>query len=114
MHARTISPERLNEQILAGTAPAILDVRSKREYDAGHVPGAVHVAFWQIGRRWHELAHLCEGPLVLYCGHGPRAYLAGAVLARRGCRAIAYLAGHMQRWNGLNLPVEGKSPRTNR
>ena len=114
MRAREISPERLHEQMAAGGAPVVLDVRSKREYDAGHVPGAVHVPFWQIGRRWHELAPLREGPLVLYCGHGPRAYLAGASLSRRGCTAIAYLAGHMKRWKALNLPLEGKSPRADR
>lgn len=103
-----VTPEQLNGQIASGTPPVIIDVRSKREYDAGHIPGALHVPFWQIGRRWRELAHLRDRPMVIYCGHGPRAHMAGAMLARRGCTAVAYLSGHMKKWKALNLPVEGR------
>jgi rhodanese-related sulfurtransferase len=101
-----ISPEALSRQIAEGTAPAILDVRSSLEYAAGHVPGAIHVPFWQIGRRWRNLAHLRDRPVVIYCGHGPRAYIAGGALERRGFSAVAYLTGHMKRWKELNLPLE--------
>ena len=38
------------KQIAAGTAPVIVDVRSAAEYDDGHVPGAIHLPFWQVGR----------------------------------------------------------------
>jgi len=102
-----ILPEALRRQIDEGTAPVIVDVRTKREYDAGHVPGAIHIPFWQVGRRWHALAHLREQPVVLYCGHGPRAHIAGAMLMRRGFTGIAYLTGHMKKWTESNLPVEG-------
>jgi rhodanese-related sulfurtransferase len=37
-------------------------------------------------------------PLVVYCGHGPRAYMAGSALRRLGFTQITYLAGHMTRW----------------
>ncbi len=103
-----ISPQALNERIAAGTAPAIFDVRSAREYDAGHVPGAVHLPFWQAGRRWQTFAAMRGKPIVIYCGHGPRAYIAGAALRKHGFIGIAYLTGHMKRWKALNLPIEGK------
>ncbi|RPI53015.1 MAG: rhodanese-like domain-containing protein [Acidobacteria bacterium] len=106
MPQAAISPEALNERIAAGRAPVILDVRSKREYDAGHVPGAIHIPFWQIGGRWRELAGVRGQPVAIYCGHGPRAHIAGAMLARHGFTAIAYLTGHMKRWKALNLPIE--------
>jgi rhodanese-related sulfurtransferase len=103
-----ISPSALHQQIAAGTAPAIFDVRSKSEYEAGHVPGAVHLPFWQVGRLWQKFAALRSQPVVVYCGHGPRAHIAGAALARRGFTNIAYLTGHMKKWRQLNLPLEGK------
>jgi outer membrane protein assembly factor BamB len=99
----SISPDELAKRIADGTAPVILDVRSKREFDQGHVPGAVHVPFWQVGRHWRQLER--ESPLVVYCGHGPRAYMAGAALKRRGFDKIIYLAGHMKKWKAMKLPL---------
>jgi rhodanese-related sulfurtransferase len=104
----SIEPDALMQQIAAGLAPAIVDVRSAREYRAGHVPGAMHLPFWQVGRQWHKLAPVRELPVVVYCGHGPRAYIAGAGLRRRGFRNVVYLAGHMKKWREMNFPVEGK------
>ncbi len=104
----SIEPNALMQQIAAGLAPAIVDVRSAREYRDGHVPGAMHLPFWQVGRQWQKLASVRELPVVVYCGHGPRAYIAGAALRRRGFRNVVYLAGHMKKWREMNLPLEGK------
>ena len=107
MH-ESISPDALMAQIASGTPPLILDVRSKGEFEAGHVPGARHLPFLQVGRHWQTYASMRESPIVVYCGHGPRAYMAGAGLKRRGFKKVAYLAGHMKKWNEMNLPLEGK------
>jgi rhodanese-related sulfurtransferase len=104
----SIAPDALMEQIRAGTAPVIIDVRSKREFDAGHVPGATHVPFWQIGRRSRTFVWMSESPMVLYCGHGPRAHIAAAGLVSRGFTRVVYLAGHMKKWKEMNLPIEGQ------
>jgi rhodanese-related sulfurtransferase len=103
-----VAPDVLIEQIRSGRAPLILDVRSTREFDDGHVPGAVHIPFWQVGRRWQAFASARELPVVVYCGHGPRAYMAGSALRRRGFTNVIYLAGHMKKWKDLNLPLERK------
>jgi rhodanese-related sulfurtransferase len=104
--AASISPASLAERITAGTAPMILDVRSKKEYDHGHVPGARHVPFWRMGSRWRNFADKQQSPIVVYCGHGPRAYIAGAALEKRGFSGIVYLTGHMKLWKEMHLPVE--------
>jgi len=93
------------QRIAAGAAPTILDVRSKKEFDEGHVPGAIHLPFWKASREWRSIASARENPVVLYCGHGPRAYIAGAALKRRGFTKITYLAGHMKRWKAMKLPL---------
>jgi rhodanese-related sulfurtransferase len=105
---RSVTPDTLMKQIADGTAPVIVDVRSAAEYGDGHVPGAIHLPFWQVGRSLQKLASMRELPIVVYCGHGPRAYIAGAALRRRGFNNVAYLTGHMKKWKELNLPVEGK------
>ena len=99
-------PGTLMQQIAAHEAPLVIDVRSRREFDSGHVPGARNIPFWKIPAAASELADFRDRPLVLYCGHGPRAFIAGAALRRRGFRRVAYLTGHMKQWRDLNLPLE--------
>jgi rhodanese-related sulfurtransferase len=81
-------------------------VRSRAEYAAAHVPGALHLPFWQVKSGAPSLALKVDQPVVVYCGHGPRAYLAGAALRRLGFLSITYLAGHMARWTREGLPTE--------
>jgi rhodanese-related sulfurtransferase len=94
----TISPADLQAQIESGHPPVILDVRSKKEYDTGHVPGALLVPFSRVRATMPALSIEPGTPLVVYCGHGPRAYMAAAALRRLGFTRITYLAGHMSRW----------------
>jgi rhodanese-related sulfurtransferase len=106
-----MTPQDLQQRIEAGTAPAILDVRSRLEYASGHVPGAVFIPFWALSfvgapfLTWRVPAAR-EEPLVVYCGHGPRAWMAGAALRKRGFRDIQYLDGHWARWKRDGRPVE--------
>lgn len=96
-------PEDLARQIAEGRVPAILDVRSRVEFRRGHVPGAVHLPFWLVPFRLADLPLRRGEPVVIYCGHGPRAWLAGAFLRRRG-HQVRYLAGHMRAWIRQGLP----------
>ena len=93
-------------RISAGTAPTILDVRSRGEFTRGHVPGALHIPFWKLLERPPGIPMSPDDPLVVYCGHGPRAWLAGAALRRRGFRRVVYLEGHMSRWRRAGFREE--------
>lgn len=108
----TVSASTLMGQIEAGTPPVILDVRSRREFLNGHVPGAIHVPFWKVSTESPKLSALRDRPIVVYCGHGPRAFIAGAALRRRGFRNVAYLTGHMKNWRELGLPTEKEERQT--
>ena len=96
----------LLEEIDAGTAPAILDVRSRMEFARGHVPGALHIPFWTLPARTSRISASRADPVVVYCGHGPRAWFAGAVLRLRGFRRVVYLKGHMSKWRQAGLRQE--------
>ena len=102
----SVTPEVLLDHMASGSRPAILDVRTKLEYCRGHVPGAQHIPFQQIAWRAHEIACHPNAPLVVYCGHGPRAWIANRVLRARGFRNIVYLKGHWRGWARTGLPRE--------
>ena len=74
---------------------AVLDVRQRAEYSAGHVPGAMHL---ELGDLPHHAAQLPRRRMVLMCGHGDRAMTAASLLERSGHRDLAVLAGGPQDW----------------
>jgi phage shock protein E len=101
---RAIKPKELSDRIERGEKPHILDVRSKSEFDAGHVPGAVNVPFNEVSSRPDEVPGTASDELIVYCGHGPRAYIAGTTLGKS--RPIVYLSGHFAGWKAAGLRVD--------
>jgi len=99
----TISAATLLDQIASGAAPAILDVRSEREFRDGHVPGAINIPFWMVSRRIAAIRSARDEELVVYCGHGPRAMVAARSLRKHGFTKVVYLQGHFSKWRGAGL-----------
>ena len=81
----TIDMAGLEEQ-RAGTRAHVLDVRGAAEFEAGHVPDALHVPHTRIGINVDDLP--VDKPLLVYCNSGARAAAAVAMLARLGFDAI--------------------------
>lgn len=104
--ASSISAVELLAAIDRGEAPRVLDVRSESEYAAGHVPGAINIPFNQIPFRLVEVPGSADETLVLYCGHGPRAYIAGSALRQGGRPRLVYLTGHFAVWEREGLRIE--------
>jgi rhodanese-related sulfurtransferase len=100
-----IEPEVLNAELQGGRA-VILDVRSAAEFSTGHVPGAINLPFWAALFRAGALPARRDDPIVVYCGHGPRAHMAARALRLRGFRNLRFLRGHMAGWLRAGLPIE--------
>lgn len=96
----------LQKKLLENQAPLIVDVRSTGEYNAGHIPGAIHIPFYAIASGLEMLALPKGKPVVLYCEHGPRAGLAGISLYFQDFEKVFSLEGHMHGWRENGLPVE--------
>jgi phage shock protein E len=106
MRADPISPAALMDRIGRGDAPPVLDVRSPGEFAEGHVPGAVNVPFTSVLSGSNKVRVPKSETVVVYCGHGPRAWLAGNALRWRGYTRIIYLRGHMAAWRRAGLREE--------
>lgn len=101
-----ITAEALLNRIASGTAPVILDVRSRLEYARGHVPGARHIPFWLVGRQVRQVGAPCDAEVVVYCGHGPRAIVAARALRRQGYTQVSFLEGHFSQWRRAGFREE--------
>jgi len=77
-------------------------VRSRSEFAAGHIPGAVQIPFWRVAAHAREIPARLDQLIVVYCGHGPRARWAASALRRLGYSQVTLLAGHWAAWCEIN------------
>lgn len=103
--SQTISQQELLESLESNPAPLILDVRTPREYQGGHVPGAVNLEYRQIPSRLADLAPAMEREIVVYCEVGPRAQAAQSMLLQAGFTNVRHLQGDMSAWRRGGLPT---------
>jgi hydroxyacylglutathione hydrolase len=99
-----MSVAELRERLSRGAAPLVLDTRQESEWQAGHIPGAVHVENGRLAV--DDLPFDVEQPIALHCQHGPRAMAGISVLARRGYRNLTLVKGGFAAWAEAGYPVE--------
>ncbi len=101
----TISAAALLETPDDPQSPGILDVRSQKEFDAGHIPGAILIPYDQVAQRIGELEAYRDRGLVVYCRTGRRAGIAEETLIQAGFDRVWDLEGHMVAWQAGGLPL---------
>jgi rhodanese-related sulfurtransferase len=86
----------------------VVDVREDREWQQGHIPGAIHVPLGQLGNRMNELeAYKDSGkPLVVACQSGNRSAMAAVRLRKAGFEAVYNLEGGTAAWRQAGMPLE--------
>jgi len=83
----------------------ILDVRERDEWDAGHIPGSVHLPY-------HDVDAIPDGidagrPVAAICASGQRAAVAASLLARYGAAdAIHVVDGGVPQWRRHEWPTD--------
>lgn len=99
----TTEPISLDEaqKLIASGAAVLVDVREQHEWDAGHVPAAVHMPIGEL-----DPAGLPpDTQIITTCRSGGRGSRAAAALRAAGLPA-RNLAGGMRGWQEAELPLE--------
>ncbi len=89
-----VGSENAHELVRDGAR--LVDVRTREEYRAGHLPGAVNIPVQELGSRVDELEPRGT-PIVVYCRSGRRSATARAQLVRAGFTNVHDL-GPMSAW----------------
>lgn len=82
-----------------------LDVRERDAFEAGHLPGALHLARGQLELRIDEVVPDPSTRLVVYCELGKISTLAVATLRAMGYLRAAALDGGLRAWKEAGFPV---------
>jgi rhodanese-related sulfurtransferase len=96
MGIKQISPKELDQK----KGIVLLDVRTDKEYEQGHIPGAVHVPFSEIGDRVKKLKK--DKELVVFCQNGSRSIWAIKRLMGMGYKNISNLKGGYNAWKRIH------------
>lgn len=73
------------EKLIADGA-ILLDVRTKNEFDAGHIKGARHIPLASLKTRIEELKKINK-PIITLCRSGARSSVAKTMLSKAGLEA---------------------------
>jgi molybdopterin/thiamine biosynthesis adenylyltransferase/rhodanese-related sulfurtransferase len=87
-------------------APLLIDVREQYEWDAGHIPNAIHIPRGILEERIESVAPDRARPLIMSCQSGARSLLAARTLQEMGYTNVSNFAGSFQAWSRAGLPIE--------
>ncbi len=83
----------------------VLDVRSRDQYDAGHVIDARNFPNADLSQSVETLKKYREKPVLTCCETGMTASAAARTLREQGFSKVASLRGGLQAWRAENLPL---------
>lgn len=91
----TISAQEAKKRMDSGRPVVIVDVRTKSEYDGGHIPNAVLIPNETIGSERPASLPDLNAEILVYCRSGARSRAASQKLANLGYTAIYNFGGIM-------------------
>jgi rhodanese-related sulfurtransferase len=91
---------------ISDDGPFLLDVRTRKEFGKGRIPGAVNIPHKQLEQRIAEIEPYRERDVIVYCEKGGRARYAVGVLRKLGFDSLALIDGDMGEWRKNGLPIE--------
>jgi rhodanese-related sulfurtransferase len=89
------------EKIQSNRGVFLLDVRTEKEWNKGHIKGAHHIPLHELTRRSSELDKHKNKEIICYCQTGNRSISAALRLKRFGF-TTASIKGGIAEWNFQN------------
>jgi rhodanese-related sulfurtransferase len=100
------SVAQVHTRLARGDTFYLVDVREDREWDVGHLPGAIHLGKGIIERDIELAIPDVNAEIILYCGGGFRSVLAAENLRRMGYSNVTSMDGGYRGWTEAGLGVE--------
>lgn len=101
---KTVEPEEFSK-VVSSSGVNVLDVRTKDEYDSGHIKGAknLDVTSPDFIKEAEEMLPK-DVPLAVYCRTGKKSTMASNMLSEDGYNIIN-LDGGITAWEAAGLPI---------
>jgi rhodanese-related sulfurtransferase len=90
---------------LLNQGAVLVDVRSKAEFDGGHIIDARHVPQEELAQAGESLKRFKDKVVITCCESGMRSGAATRVLQAQGFTKVVNLRGGLQAWRAESLPL---------
>ncbi len=91
-HHKKLSFEEFRKKMLNQDA-TILDVRDKKEFDNGHLPGAVWIDFKEVENQHKNIKAGHSDEIVVFCNYGPKSVVCAQKLMNLGYKNVYSING---------------------
>jgi parallel beta-helix repeat protein len=93
--------------IVNGSYPelVVLDVRTKSEYDTGHIYGTLWIPVDELESRITELSAHVDNEIIVYCKSGGRSVTASEILDNHTFTKVYNMLGGITAWSSAEYPV---------
>ena len=98
-----ITVQALSDLSTSDDKPVVVDVRSEKEYNAGHIAGSLNIPLTHLKDNLARLPKTVH--LVVHCEGGYRSAIATGLLQKHGFDNVLDLVGGLKAWAGSQLPV---------
>jgi hydroxyacylglutathione hydrolase len=98
---------QLRERLQSGDDGLVLDVRQPKEWNSGHIAGAVHITGAELPKRIDEVPR--DRPVATICGSGYRSSVAASLLQSAGFDDVTNVLGGMNAWQKAGMPTEAEA-----
>lgn len=102
--SRALAPQQVVTLINRSDA-VVVDVRDKKEYEAGHLVDSKHIPLAKFAQRITELAKSKQTPVVVVCKMGQHASDPCKQLQAAGHEQVYKMSGGIAEWKAQNLPL---------
>ena len=109
--ARDVSDTELINLLAERSDLLLIDVRTDKEWDAGHIEGACFLDFLEDDFKGRAEALPKDRPIALYCAAGGRSEDAMKLLAKAGFRELYNLRKGFYGWEDAGHAVSNAEPK---
>jgi len=102
-YLKSVTSRELQEMISSSADFTLIDLRTREQYDRGHIPGALTIPFPELPSQLETLDR--KGNIVLYCKSGPWSRVSYKEMQKKGFPNVKILQNGIVGWK---WEVEGE------
>jgi rhodanese-related sulfurtransferase len=103
---KNLSAQESAKVLKQDNAIVIIDVRTKKEYAAGHIPNAIHIDFYDQSLE-EQLKRLDrQTQYLIYCRSGRRSDKTLSIMKDLGFSNLLHLENGILEWQQYQMPLE--------
>ncbi|MDK1025208.1 MAG: rhodanese-like domain-containing protein [Gammaproteobacteria bacterium] len=100
----TVSPSEL-VTLINKEEGLVLDIRDRKDFNAGHIVDAVNVPYTTVDSRLADLEKYQSRAVVIVCKMGQHSGAVGRKLRALGFNNVRRLSGGIAEWRASNMPL---------